>query len=93
MIWSDNQHYIQEGHCLPCYSWRHPMVHVLELHQHVLLGFEKERERVYCKHLYYVFKFLCKVDYNNDKFISAQTYAFNKVIRLLKLAGIVERVW
>ena len=92
MIWSDNQHCIQGGHCLPCYNWRHPTVHVPKLHQNVLLGFEKERERVYYKHLYYVFKFLCKVDYNNDKFIYTQTYAYNKLIRLLELAGVVESV-
>ena len=33
---------------------------------------------------------LCKVDYDNDKFIHAQTYTYNKVMRLLEVAGVVE---
>ena len=45
---------------------------------------------VYCKYLYYVFRFLCKVDYESDKFIHAPTYTYNEVMRLLELAGVVE---
>jgi hypothetical protein len=48
-----------------------------------------KRKWVYCKHLYYVFRFLCKVDYDSDKFIHASTYSYNEVIRLLELAGVV----
>ena len=44
---------------------------------------------MYCKHLYYVFRFLCKVDYGNDKFIHAPTYSYNEVMRLLELVGVV----
>jgi hypothetical protein len=68
------------------------MVHVPKLHQNVLLRFEKERERVYCKYLYYVSKFLCKLDYNNENLIYPPTFAYNKVMRLLRLAGVVEHV-
>jgi hypothetical protein len=50
----------------------------------------KKGKWVYCKHLYYVFRFLCKVDYESDKFIHAPTYTYNEVMRLLELAGIVE---
>ena len=50
----------------------------------------KKRKWVYCKHLYYVFRFLCKVDYGNDKFIHAPTYSYNEVMRLLELVGVVE---
>jgi hypothetical protein len=45
---------------------------------------------VYCKHLYYVFRILCKVDYKSDKFIHAPTYTYNEVMRLLELASVVE---
>ena len=50
----------------------------------------KKGKWVYCKHLYYVFRFLCKVDYESDKFIHAPTYTYNEVMRLLELAGIIE---
>jgi hypothetical protein len=50
----------------------------------------KKRKWVYCKHLHYVFGFLCKVDYESDKFIHAPTYTYNEVMRLLELVGIVE---
>ena len=39
----------------------------------------KKGKWVYCKHLYYVFRFLCKVDYESDKFIHAPTYTYNEV--------------
>ena len=45
---------------------------------------------VYCKHLYSVLRFLCKVDYDNDKFIHAPRFAYNEVMQLLELAGVVE---
>lgn len=50
----------------------------------------KREKWVYCEHLYYVFQFLCKVDYENNKFIHAPTYAYNKVMRLFELASVVE---
>ena len=50
----------------------------------------KKGKWVYCKHLYYVFRFLCKVDYESDKFIYAPTYTYNEVMCLLELAGIAE---
>jgi hypothetical protein len=33
----------------------------------------KKGKWLYCKHLCYVFRFLCKVDYESDKFIHAPT--------------------
>ena len=33
-----------------------------------------------CKHHYYVFRFLCKMDYENDKFIHAPTCTYNEVM-------------
>jgi hypothetical protein len=50
----------------------------------------KKGKWMYCKHFYYVFRFLCKVDSDSDKFIHAPTYTYNEVMRLLELAGIVE---
>ena len=50
----------------------------------------KKGKWVYYKHLYYVFRFLCKVDYESDKFIHAPTYTYNEVIQLFELVGIVE---
>ena len=37
-----------------------------------------------------VFRFLCNMDYNNDKFICAPTYSSNEVMWLLELVGVVE---
>ena len=48
-----------------------------------------EGKCVYYKHLYNVFNFLWKVDYDHDKFIQASTYTYNEVM-WLELAGIVE---
>jgi hypothetical protein len=53
---------------------------------------EKKEKLMYCKHLYYVFRFLYKVDYDSVKFIHAPTYFYNKVMWLLELAGVVERL-
>lgn len=40
--------------------------------------------------LYCVFKFVCKVNYDNNKFIHAPTYIYNKNMCLLELVGINE---
>ena len=50
----------------------------------------KKGKWVYCKHCYYVFRFLCKVDYDSDKFIHASTCSYNEVMRLLELVGVVK---
>ena len=49
-----------------------------------------KRKRVYCKHLYYVFRFSCKVDYDSNKFIHVATYSYNDGMRLLELNSIVK---
>jgi hypothetical protein len=46
---------------------------------------------VYCKHLYYVFEFLYKVNYDSDKFIHAPTYSYNEVMRPLELADVCRQ--
>jgi hypothetical protein len=50
----------------------------------------KKDKWVYCKHLYYMFRFLYKVHYDSNKFIHAPMYSYNEVIRLIELAGVVE---
>ena len=57
-----------------------------KLHENVLSYIEK---KVDCKHLYYVCRFMRKVDHKNDKFIHVPTNTYNKVMWLLKL-GVVE---
>jgi hypothetical protein len=42
---------------------------------------------VHCKHLHYVFRFQCKVDY---KFIHTPTYFYNEVMQLLELVGVIK---
>ena len=37
--------------------------------------------------------FLCKVDYDNNKFIYAPMYTYNEVMRLLELACVVMLVY
>ena len=55
------------------------------------LAVGKKGQWVSCKHLYYVFRYLCKVDYATDKFIHAPTFSYNEVMLLLELAGVVEK--
>ena len=50
----------------------------------------KKGKMMYCKQLYYVFRFLCKVDYKSGKFIYALIYTYNEVMQLFELASIVE---
>ena len=45
-----------------------------------------------CKHLYYLFRYLCKIDYATDKLIHAPTFSYNEVIRLLELAGVAKKM-
>lgn len=50
----------------------------------------KEGIWVHNKQLYYAFKFLDNVDYDNNKFIHVRTYICNKIIQLFKLAGVAQ---
>ena len=80
--------YIQGGYHIPCHNWQHPALHMLIFHENVLSCIGKKAKWVYYEHLYYVFRILCKVDYESDKFIHAPTYIYNEVMRLPKLFGI-----
>jgi hypothetical protein len=50
----------------------------------------KKVKWVYCKNLYYVFRFICKVDYESGNFIHAPTLTYDEVIRPLELVGVVS---
>jgi len=52
----------------------------------------KKGKWLYCKHVYYILRYLCKLDYQKDLFMHAPSYSFNEVIRILELANIVEKV-
>ena len=44
---------------------------------------------VNCKHLYYLFRYFYKMDVNEDKFIHAPSYSFNKLKLVLVKVGII----
>lgn len=50
----------------------------------------KRGQWVSYKHLYYVLRYLCKVDYAIGKFIHARTFSYNEVMHLLELDGVAE---
>ena len=43
-----------------------------------------------CKHLYYIFRYLCKLDYKKDTFIHAPTLSWDEVKQVLLAAGIIK---
>lgn len=87
---SGHQHCLKEGHYILSLHFQYDTMHMPILHHIVICGFEKEGNWLYCKHLYYVFKNLCKMNYNNDISIHAPTYTYNKVMCLLKLAMLLS---
>ena len=61
--------------------------HATKMSSHAL---GKKKKQVYCKHFDYVFRFMCKADYNNDKFIHIPKSTSNKVMQLLELASVIK---
>ena len=47
------------------------------------------QQYVNCKHLYYLYRYFCKMDVHKDKFIHAPSYSFNELKLLLLRAGII----
>jgi hypothetical protein len=43
-----------------------------------------------CKHLYYIFRYFCKLDYKTDTFIHAPTLSLDEVKQVLVAAGIIK---
>jgi hypothetical protein len=44
---------------------------------------------VNCKHLYYIFRYFCKMNYQDDKIIHSPSFSFNEVKQLLVRAQII----
>lgn len=51
----------------------------------------KRGQWVSCKDLYYVIRYLCKIDYATEEFIATPTFSYNEVVCLLELVGVVEQ--
>ena len=47
------------------------------------------QQYVNCKHLYYLYRYFCKMDIQKDKFIRAPSYSFSEVKELLVQAGMI----
>ena len=47
------------------------------------------QQYVNCKHLYYLYRYFCKMDVNKDKFIHAPSYSFSELKELLVRAGMI----
>ena len=47
------------------------------------------QQYVNCKHLYYLYRYFCKMDVNKDKSIHAPSYSFTKLKELLVRAGMI----
>ena len=49
----------------------------------------KRLQSIYCKHVYYIFRYLCKMDYKVDTFMHAPSYSCNKVMQVFELAAVI----
>jgi hypothetical protein len=56
----------------------------------VVSSIRKNGQYVNCKHLYYLFRYFCKLNLEEDKFVHAPSFSFNKVKRLLATTGIID---
>ena len=79
-IWSVNQHHLQERYRIPVTNGNIPHHTCPNFTKMSSQSLGKKGKRVYCKHLYYVFNFFCKVDYDSDKYNHAPTYSKEKVL-------------
>ena len=50
---------------------------------------EKRLQWIYCKHVYYIFRYICKMDYKVDTFMHAPSYSYNEVMQVLELAAVI----
>ena len=49
----------------------------------------KQLQWIYCKHVYYIFRYICKMDYKVDTFMHAPSYSYNEVMQVLELAAVI----
>jgi hypothetical protein len=50
----------------------------------------KRGQYMNCKHLYYIYRFICKADVQKDSFVHAPSLSFNEVKHLLLASGIMR---
>jgi len=55
----------------------------------VVFAIGSQQQYVNCKHLHYLFRYFCKMDVHNDKFIHAPSYSFNELKLFLVWARII----
>lgn len=70
-----------------------PHMHLPRLCKDVINDSGNKGQWVFCKHLYYIFKYMCNVDYATDKFIHAPTFIYNEVMCLLELACVAKQAY
>ena len=87
MILNVDKHFLQGGH--QCRVTISNIPRVLTSQNVISYVGKKKKKWGYCKHLYYVFRLLCKVDCDGDEFIHAPTYTCDEVMRLVELDGVV----
>jgi len=75
-IWSSHQHRLKEGQTIMCTIGDMPQRTCPDFTKIFSRALGKEGNSVYYKYLNYVFKFLCKVDYDKDKFIHVPIYSY-----------------
>jgi hypothetical protein len=61
----------------------------LDFQNMVVASIGKRGQYVNCKHLYYIFRYFCKMNYEDDKFIHFPSFSFNEVKQLLVRAQII----
>ena len=49
----------------------------------------KRLQWIYCKNVYYIFRYICKMDYKVDTFMHAPSYSYNEVMQVLELAAVI----
>ena len=55
----------------------------------VVASIGKQGQYVKYKHLYYIFCYFCKMNYEDDKFIHSSSFSFNEVKQLFVQAQII----
>jgi len=56
----------------------------------VFVSIGKRGKYINCKHLYYIFCYLCKVDFKKDKFIHAPSFNMDEVMKLFVATGMMK---
>ena len=49
----------------------------------------KRLQWIYCKHVYYNFRYICKMDYKVDTFMHAPSSSYIEVMQVLELVAVI----